>query len=68
MLLPYESHLRQHTSIPRKWTSKDTAITAGDVYTALETPPVFRLRFDLNSLSTASVSFSYVGIGIAYSI
>ncbi|CAI9282183.1 unnamed protein product [Lactuca saligna] len=45
MLLPYESHLRQHTSITTKWTSKDTSITAGDVYTALETPPVFRLSY-----------------------
>lgn len=44
MLSPYESHLK-HTFINTKWTSNDTAITAGDVYTALQNPAVFRLSY-----------------------
>lgn len=44
MLLPYESHLRDQF-INSKWTSNDTAITAGDVYTTVECPAVFRLSY-----------------------
>ncbi|XP_076925867.1 TSL-kinase interacting protein 1-like [Bidens hawaiensis] len=46
MLVPYDAHLRQSQSaVCTRWTSKDSNITAGDVYTAVQSPAVFRLRY-----------------------
>ncbi|PWA65995.1 hypothetical protein CTI12_AA330590 [Artemisia annua] len=44
MLLPYDAHLRYPT-MSRRWTSKDTVISAGDVYTAVGSPAIFRLSY-----------------------
>ncbi|XP_076948326.1 TSL-kinase interacting protein 1-like [Bidens hawaiensis] len=46
MLVPYDAHLRQSQSpMCTRWTSKDFNITAGDVYTAVQSPAVFRLSY-----------------------
>ncbi|KAK1432339.1 hypothetical protein QVD17_09235 [Tagetes erecta] len=44
MLLPYDVHLR-HSPMNRRWTSKDSNISAGDVYAAVQSPAVFRLSY-----------------------
>ncbi|KAI3784258.1 hypothetical protein L1987_43353 [Smallanthus sonchifolius] len=44
MLLPYEAHLR-HSPMSRRWTLKDSNINAGDVYTAVQSPAIFRLSY-----------------------
>ncbi|KAJ0915924.1 hypothetical protein HanPSC8_Chr06g0255591 [Helianthus annuus] len=44
MLLPYDTHLRQ-SPMSRRWTSKDSSINAGDVYMAVQSPAIFRLRY-----------------------
>lgn len=44
MLLPYDACLRYPT-MNRRWTSKDTVISAGDVYTAVGSPAIFRLSY-----------------------
>nr|GEZ46970.1 hypothetical protein [Tanacetum cinerariifolium]GEZ47204.1 hypothetical protein [Tanacetum cinerariifolium] len=44
MLLPYDAHLR-YSTMTRRWTSKDTVISAGDVYTAVGSPAIFRLSY-----------------------
>ncbi|KAI3725641.1 hypothetical protein L1987_65432 [Smallanthus sonchifolius] len=44
MLLPYEAHLRD-SPMSRRWTLKDSNISAGDVYTAVQSPATFRLSY-----------------------
>lgn len=44
MLLPYNSSPNNMVSYKR-WTLKDSDTTAADVYAALGSPAVFRLRF-----------------------
>ncbi|XP_021982204.1 TSL-kinase interacting protein 1 isoform X4 [Helianthus annuus] len=44
MLLPYDTHLR-HSPMSRRWTSKDSSISAGDVYMAVQSPAIFRLSY-----------------------
>ncbi|KAL8251659.1 hypothetical protein R6Q59_035352 [Mikania micrantha] len=55
MLLPYDAHLR-NSPFSRRWTSKDSNISAGDVYTAVQRPAIFRLSygwFSYNELQRA---------------
>ncbi|KAI7748282.1 hypothetical protein M8C21_021026 [Ambrosia artemisiifolia] len=44
MLLPYDTNLRQ-SPMSRRWTSKDSNISAGDVYMAVHSPAIFRLSY-----------------------
>ncbi|XP_024977527.1 TSL-kinase interacting protein 1 [Cynara cardunculus var. scolymus] len=44
MLLPYDAPLR-HRAMSRRWTIKDTVISAGDVYRAVGSPAIFRLSY-----------------------
>lgn len=44
MLFPYNVRL-EVPGAGRRWTLKDTSISAGDVYTTVESPPIFRLRY-----------------------
>ncbi|KAJ9561469.1 hypothetical protein OSB04_006629 [Centaurea solstitialis] len=44
MLLPYDAPPR-HLAMSRRWTSKDTVISAGDVYKAVGSPAIFRLSY-----------------------
>ncbi|MFS7965044.1 hypothetical protein Hanom_Chr08g00757481 [Helianthus anomalus] len=52
MLLPYDTHLRQ-SPMSRRWTSKYSSSSAGDVYMAVQSPAIFRLRFELISFYIA---------------
>ena len=43
MLVPYTTTLDKVASVKR-WTLDDISVTAGDVYAAVDSPDVFRLR------------------------
>lgn len=43
MLFPYNMKTEKIASC-RKWTSNDSGVTAGEVYVAVESPSIFRLR------------------------
>ncbi|KAM7529188.1 hypothetical protein LguiB_032598 [Lonicera macranthoides] len=44
MFFPYNIRL-EDLATARRWTLTDTAISTGDVYSAIETPAIFRLRY-----------------------
>ncbi|CAA3027219.1 uncharacterized protein LOC111397137 isoform X3 [Olea europaea var. sylvestris] len=44
MLFPYNMKTEKIASC-RKWTSNDSGVTAGEVYVAVESPSIFRLRY-----------------------
>ncbi|XP_039123414.1 TSL-kinase interacting protein 1-like [Dioscorea cayenensis subsp. rotundata] len=50
MLFPYDA-CPENMSCYRKWTAKDFSVCAGDVYDAVGSPAVFRLRYAWFSVS-----------------
>ncbi|XP_060184772.1 TSL-kinase interacting protein 1 isoform X1 [Lycium barbarum] len=44
LLFPYDTNTENIAS-QKRWSSKDTNISAGEVYAAIESPAIFRLRY-----------------------
>lgn len=45
LLFPYDTYTENITS-QKRWSSKDTNVSAGEVYAAIGSPAIFRLRYD----------------------
>ncbi|KAK4722001.1 hypothetical protein R3W88_012234 [Solanum pinnatisectum] len=45
LLFPYDTYTENITS-QKRWCSKDTNVSAGEVYAAIGSPAIFRLRYD----------------------
>lgn len=56
ILVPYSTTLDKVAS-GKRWTLNDTSITAGDVYAAMDSPAVFRLRYGWFSNLESNIPF-----------